>query len=141
VNPMTRRDWLKVGITSLGAAALAPAVPAFACPPAGETYSFHHDYVLGTSLDLCVAAPDAAVAAAAERTVLDEIERLRLVLSGYDPASELSRVNQSCGPVPVSPDLTEVLLAYEHWQRKTGGTLCLLFGATASAAVYILFVP
>jgi len=37
-----------------------------------ELFQFHHDNILGTSLDLQVQAPDAAQAALAESTVLDE---------------------------------------------------------------------
>src|SRR5439155_1547178 len=81
---------------ALNSAAAAPR-------PAGGEYTFHHDHVIGTSLDLCVAAPDEAAAVAAEQAVLDEVERLRGVLSTYDPASELSRLNRARGPVPVSP--------------------------------------
>ncbi len=128
MSRMTRRDWLKAGVAGLGATVLAPAAVG---RPVGETYSFHHDHVLGTSLDLCVVAPDEAAAAVAERTALDEIERLRRVLSLYDPASELSRVNRSRGPVAVSPELAEVLRAYDYWHRKTGGAFCGQVGQLA----------
>jgi thiamine biosynthesis lipoprotein ApbE len=94
----------------------APARPA---PPAAE-FAFHHDHVLGTSLDLVVVAPDEAAADAADRAALGEVERLRLVFSTYDPASEVSRLNRTRGPARVSAEMAEVLRAYEHWQRETG---------------------
>jgi thiamine biosynthesis lipoprotein ApbE len=125
---MNRRDWLKAGVAGFGAAALAPAAT---FRSAAATYSFHHDHVLGTSLDLCVAAPDETAAAVAEQAALDEIERLRRVLSAYDPASELSRLNRSSGPVPVSSELAEVLRAYEHWHHRTGGAFCGQLGRLA----------
>jgi thiamine biosynthesis lipoprotein ApbE len=131
VNQLTRRDCLKAGVAGFGAAALAPAVTATHPRTAAETYSVHQDHVLGTSLDLCVAVPGPAHAAAAERAALVEIERLRLVLSVYDPASELSRVNRSDVPVPVSPEMAEVLRAYEYWHKKTGGAFCGQLGRLA----------
>lgn len=119
MDPITRRDLLKAGAAGLGAAALA--APSLAGLGASGEFSFHRDHVIGTSLDLCVAAPNETTAGAAERVVLDEVERLRLVLSGYDSASEISRLNRSRTPVAVSPELAEVLRAYEEWHCKTGG--------------------
>jgi FAD:protein FMN transferase len=121
VKAITRRDWLKTGAAGLGAAMLGTAGRATSVRSTGEAYSFHHDYVIGTSLDLHVVASDDAAATAAERAALDEIERLRLVLSVYDPASELSRVNRLREPVAVSSDLAYVLRAYEQWSQATGG--------------------
>ena len=45
-----------------------------------EVFQFHHEGVLGTSLDLQVNAVDAAQAAVVETAVLEEIERLRKIL-------------------------------------------------------------
>ncbi len=121
MKSITRRDWLRSGAAGLGAAILGTAGHATSARSTGEVYSFHHDHVIGTSLDLCVVASDDAAAAAAERAALDEIERLRRVLSIYDPASEVSRLNQSREPVSVSSDLDYVLRAYEQWRQATGG--------------------
>jgi thiamine biosynthesis lipoprotein ApbE len=100
-------------------------VRAFGAERAGHlgAASFHHDHVLGTSLDLWVIAPGPSVAEAAERAALDEIERLRQVFSVYDPESELSRLNRAHGPVPASPDLLAVLRLYELWGPRSGGAL------------------
>ncbi len=89
-------------------------------PKAGE-FAFHRDHVLGASLDLHVVAPDEATADAAELTALNEIERLRLVLSTYDDASEISKLNRTREPLRVSADLAEVIETTEVWQRKSGG--------------------
>src|SRR5262245_2445458 len=48
-----------------------------AAPAAAREFFFHHDHILGTSLDLYVVATTEAEARACERVVLDEIERLR----------------------------------------------------------------
>src|SRR5207247_8248583 len=64
---------------------------------------------------------DAAQARAAERLVLDEIERGRRVFSPFDPDSELSRLNRAAGPTRASADLIAVLRAYEGWNHRSGG--------------------
>jgi len=84
-------------------------------------HRFAYDHVLGTSLDLVVAVADRGRALACESAVLEEVERLRRILSTYDPASEISRLNESRLPVHVSPELLEVLALYEAWRIRTGG--------------------
>src|SRR5215475_10396469 len=79
----------------------APAAPRHTA----KEFSFHHDHVLGTSLDLWIVAPNETSANYAEGAILDEIERLRLVFSTYDPQSEISRLNRADGPVSVSADM------------------------------------
>ena len=54
-------------------------------------HPFSYDHVLGTSLDLLVAVADRGRAEACESAVLEEVERLRRILSTYDPSSEISR--------------------------------------------------
>jgi thiamine biosynthesis lipoprotein ApbE len=87
----------------------------------GEGFKFHHDEVLGTSLDLQVNTADQAQAALVESTILAEIERLRKILSTYDPASEISKLNTSTGPVACSPELLEVLGFYDFWTTRSRG--------------------
>ena len=84
-------------------------------------FYFHHDHVLGTSLDLHAVAVDEATAEIAETAVLDEVERLRRIFSLYDPESELSRLNRTAGEFAASPELIEVLHHYEHFQAISGG--------------------
>ncbi len=85
-------------------------------------FLFRRDGVLGTSLELMVhtARPDEA--RICEQQVLGEIERLRRILSTYDPASEISRFRANAS-VAVSPELEEVFAAYRHWSEVTGGAL------------------
>ena len=54
-------------------------------------YTFHYEQVLGTSFELKVVAPSAAIAARAEAAAMDEIARNARILSSYDPDSEFSR--------------------------------------------------
>jgi FAD:protein FMN transferase len=59
----------------------------------------------------------------ASRAAYDRIAALNAILSDYDPESELSRLAQSAGsgPVPVSPDLFEVLRrSKEIYERSQG---------------------
>jgi thiamine biosynthesis lipoprotein len=77
-------------------------------------FAFGHECVLGTSLDLQFAADSAADAALAEEMVLSEIDRLRRVLSTWDPDSEASRFLQRRNEATeVSADLAAVLRAFD----------------------------
>ena len=96
--------------------------PVKAAPPA-VVFHFHHDNILGTSLDLIVVADRGDDADACEQAVLDEIERLRRILSTYDPQSDISRLDRASGPMSCPPELIEVLRAYEHWHERSGGVL------------------
>jgi thiamine biosynthesis lipoprotein ApbE len=101
---------------------LAPFLALSILPiPAAESFAFHHENVLGTSLDLTISAADKAQASAAETAVLAEIERLRKILSSYDPASELSRLNAATAPMVCSQEMLDVLSACDLWQSKSRG--------------------
>lgn len=87
-------------------------------------YTFRHENVLGTSLELKIAAPSPAAASRVEKSALDEIDRLARILSAWDPASEFSRWNSTRGTaVVVSPELFEVLGLFDAWRLETGGAL------------------
>jgi thiamine biosynthesis lipoprotein ApbE len=86
---------------------------------AAEPFHFHHEDILGTSLDLQIATSDEKLAASAETAVLGEIERLRKILSSYDPASEISRLNSATTPMVCSPEVIDVLSSYDQWQARS----------------------
>lgn len=86
-----------------------------------QEFYYHHDHVIGTSLDLWITTSDDAAADAAERAILAEIERLRLVFSTYDESSEISRLNRTREPMAVSADMIEVLKLYDVWQARSHG--------------------
>jgi thiamine biosynthesis lipoprotein ApbE len=90
-------------------------------PPALHRFHFHHEGILGTSFDLIVRTDDAEAALKAERSALAEIERLRTILSTYDPASEVSRLNVSRDAVRCSTELFEVLSGYDTWRLRSRG--------------------
>jgi thiamine biosynthesis lipoprotein len=91
-----------------------------------EPHHFQYDFILGTSLDLVVCTPSAGVAERACQTVRDEIDRLRSILDTRDPASEISRLDASNDDTSdVSHELTDVLGAYDWWERRTGGVFSI----------------
>jgi thiamine biosynthesis lipoprotein ApbE len=115
-----KRIWL----CTIPVALAALLVPAFATIGRERLYTFHQENVLGTSFELKVHAPSADTASRAEKSALDEIARERAILSSWDPASEFSRWFRTHGqPVPVSPELFEVLSAFDTWRERTGGAL------------------
>jgi FAD:protein FMN transferase len=87
-------------------------------------YTAHYENVLGTSLDLKVAAVSQKASDQAEKAVLAEIDRLGRILSGYDPNSEFSRwMHTRDKAVPVSPELYEVLGLFDAWRLRTSGAV------------------
>ncbi|HWB61850.1 MAG TPA: DUF2271 domain-containing protein [Chthoniobacteraceae bacterium] len=108
------------GAIALTAAALMAAFPR-AEAQSTQIFRYHRNDILGTSFDLQVAASDEKQADAVEATALDEIERLRKILSTYDPASDISRVNATNDPVACPPELIQVLGYYDWWNAKSKG--------------------
>ena len=112
----------------VGVAPLLFSLPSAASLSNVETSGFfiaYLDNVLGTSLDIKLAAPSLAIARQAEQRILAEIDRLDSVLSTYRVDSEFSRwlvapINEA---VAVSDDLFAVLSAFDQWQQKTGGAI------------------
>lgn len=79
---------------------------------------------MGTSLDIRIQAATDAAGTVAEGALLGEIARLTTVLSGYDRDSEFSRwMSSSAVPAKVSPELMEVLTAFDEWRARTAGAL------------------
>lgn len=96
-----------------------PALAAQESRPAVER--FDHEHILGTSMRLETAAGDTH-AAAAEKAVLAEIERLRLVLSTWDPASEISKLSAAgAAPIAAGDDLRRALTIAEDWMKRSKG--------------------
>src|SRR6516165_6002792 len=99
---------------------LASHQDAFRKNVAVEFY-FHHDHIIGTSLDIWITTTDEASAESAERAMLDEIERLRRIFSTYDPDSEICRLNGTREPMVASTEMIEVLKHYEIFQARSHG--------------------
>lgn len=91
---------------------------------APRSYISHFENVLGTSLELKITATSDKAHTQAENAALAEIARLNRILSGYDPASEFGRWEQTYNqPVPVSKELFDVLDLFDRWRRQTNGAL------------------
>ena len=88
---------------------------------AAESFSYSHENVLGTSLELRVTADSQALAKAAETSVLAEVDRLAKVLSTWSKDSEILRWQNSSQPLAISDDLAAVLHACDHWTTNSLG--------------------
>ncbi len=83
-----------------------------------QSYHFHLDHVLGTSLDMVAMAPSQAVADRALLAVQAEIKRLDAILSTWRSDSEISQLNQR-PEMLVSADLFQVIQLAEHGREIT----------------------
>jgi thiamine biosynthesis lipoprotein ApbE len=108
-----------------GALALTLARTGRSTPTAPRTlYTFDYENVLGTSLQLRLAAQSTDQARAASNAVLAGISRQAKILSTWDPQSEVSRWQRTNGQaIPVSPDLFRVLALYDRWRARTNGAV------------------
>jgi thiamine biosynthesis lipoprotein len=87
-------------------------------------YISDYENVLGTSLEIKIAANGKQNAAKAEEAALAEVDRLNKILSGYDASSEFSQWLKSGGKqVKVSAELYELLSLFEQWRIKSHGVL------------------
>jgi len=88
-----------------------------------EAFTFQHENILGTSLELRVFTADPSAAERAEARVLAEIDRLSNLFSTYTPNSEFSRWQRS--PLgqntPVSRELFDVLAASDKYREMSRG--------------------
>ena len=99
-------------------------------------YAFHHEHVLGSSLELRLHTDSHDLASSAEEAVLAEIDRLAKVLSRHDAESELMRWQSGSADDgrPVSEDLANVLERAEHWRQQSAGAFDVRAGALAAGA-------
>ena len=114
----------KALFTATGPLLLACYLGGVSIAPKPRVYTFQHENVLGTSLELKIAAPSPKGAETAEAAALAEIARHARILSSYDPDSEFSRWFRTSGrPVRVSAELFETLSRFDQWRARTGGAL------------------
>ena len=89
-----------------------------------QLFTFDHENVLGTYLEMKLHSHDETQADRAQAAGLAEIDRLSRILSAWDPSSEFSRWTLTRNEaVLISPELMEVLRMYDRWQTSTGGVL------------------
>ena len=85
---------------------------------------------MGSSLKLTVWTDDAAGARSAIDEVYQEFERLENLMSVWRAGSDVLRLNAAAGgdPVPLSPEVIEVLTLARHYSELTGGKFDVTFG-------------
>jgi thiamine biosynthesis lipoprotein ApbE len=107
---------LTIAIFFTPGSAIPPKVPRF--------FIAHYENVLGTSMELKVSAASSSQSEKAEQAVLQEINRLSGILSGYDPNSEFSRwMRTKQTPERISPELFEVLGLFDQWRQRTAAII------------------
>jgi thiamine biosynthesis lipoprotein ApbE len=116
---------LSAGLLPLAATAVAQS--GAAATVGGErdaAWTFHHENVLGTSLQMTVRAAAEATARQAEDAALAAFDREAAILSAWQPQSEFSRwARTRFEAVPVSAELLETLAAFDKWRERTEGAL------------------
>ena len=86
----------------------------------GVRHIARYERVLGTSLELQIVADTLEMCRAAERVVLQEIDRLECIFSAYRPDSELRCWQRTyASREAVSQELATVLQAAEFWRQRT----------------------
>ena len=119
--------WKKLGAATCVPLALAAVHATGWAQPVedlGATWTFHHENVLGTSLEIRVRASNAAAAEHAESAALAEFDRQDRILSSWRSDSELSRwAATRFVATPVSPELYRTLAQFDTWREKTSGAL------------------
>jgi len=115
------------------APALAYALIALACAsPAPEPPATASDgrQAMGTVLELTLVGPDAEALPDAMARLFAEVERLEALLSDWDPASEVGRLNASAGrgPRSVAPEVAELLGRSRALTRLTHGSFDVTVG-------------
>ena len=99
-------------------------VGATVCLPVnGKDFNFNHGNILGTSMEIFVDAINGEEASKAEEAALLEIDRLRKILSNYDPDSDLNQfLSTPLGSPRYMPvELIEVIVACDWWRTRTQG--------------------
>jgi FAD:protein FMN transferase len=78
---------------------------------------------MATSFECWLRGDDAEHLEAVGTAALEEVGRLERLLSRFDPAAELARVNRDApqGPVRVEPELFAVLAECRTWWKRTEG--------------------
>ena len=91
--------------------------------------------IMGTVITVELQSADEPQGRALIRQVMDEMQRIDLLMSPYKPDSELSRINATAAdsPVPVSPELFRLIQKALAYSALTGGA----FDITYASAGYL----
>jgi thiamine biosynthesis lipoprotein ApbE len=109
---------------AIGAVSVSCFLGANALMHRDRLYTYNDENVLGTSLELKIAAGSEKSADKAEGAVLAEIQRESKILSSYDKTSELSRWFATRGQaIPISSELFDNMQLFDQWRVRTNGAL------------------
>ena len=102
---------------------------AHACTPSVHTYK-RSQVLMGTVVEITVAAQNEKSAEEAMTAAFKEIRRLEEIMSTYIPSSDISRVNAAAGlsPVKVHRDLILVVKKALEFARVSGGAFNIALG-------------
>ena len=130
MNDSHSRFWKFTAALPLATVAVSasaqPAAFQFASPAQHETnkWTFHHEHVLGTSLEISVMAASRTDAERAEQAILAAFDHDEALLSTWRTDSEVSRwAGTRFEPVAVSTELFDILAAFDTWRDRTAGAL------------------
>jgi thiamine biosynthesis lipoprotein len=87
--------------------------------------------LMGTVVELIAEGEDEPRLRSAAEGAFREMQRLSDMMSHYDPGSVVSAINDAAGlrPVPVPPELAEVLSQARRVSERTGGAFDITVGA------------
>jgi FAD:protein FMN transferase len=97
--------------------------------PALRRFTFTERH-MGTQFQITLYAPSEAIAQEAARAAFARIAQLDGIMSDYGPTSELMQLCKKAGggPVPVSPDLFDILARSQEISRLSGGAFDVTVG-------------
>ena len=127
----------RLGVSLLMAFCLL--APAHAAPaPEGSAAWVCHESTrisMGSAASVRACGPDRAALAGAVSAALDEVDRLDGLLSNYREDTPLARLNRAAarGPVPVEPELAELLAVCLRWSRDSEGAFDVTVGPLMKA--------
>lgn len=87
--------------------------------------------LMGTLVDIAAVADDPAQLQAAQAAAFDRMSRLVSVMSHYEPTSRVAAINLAAGlqPVPVEPELMQVLAMARRVSQRSGGAFDVTIGS------------
>jgi FAD:protein FMN transferase len=137
MSPRVSRSFSALAALPLAATAFSTTAHTQVLDPITDhatAWTFHHENVLGTSMQLALTARDRIEALRAETALLATLDRYSSILSAWNPKSEFSRwVSTRDTAVRVSPELIEVLALFDHFRAQTLGAI----DASAEAAIQL----
>jgi len=122
---LTRRLFLKRASSALGVVAFLPAIGKAAVrrKPYTAAYYEHTIVAMGATARVGVYADSEQLADTAINAAFAELTRLEKIFSVFDPASELSKLNQFAGNgmMPVSHDLFSIIRSAVEYSARSQG--------------------